>query len=93
MTVEQRFFIPPSDIAGIEYECSNCHARQTVSLARFGRVLYQCPNCKEGMATAANPSSGKAADDTILHKFVDALKEMKNLTVKVRLEISGDQVK
>jgi len=61
-----------------------------VPIARFDRVLYTCPNCKEGLATATNTSSGgKRGDDSLLHQFADTLKEMQGLTVTVRLEISG----
>lgn len=89
MTAETRTFICPSDIVGIEYECGHCHARHLVPVERFDRVLYHCPNCKEGLATATDASSRKRGDDSCIHHFVEALREMHELTVKVRLEISG----
>ncbi|MGA2204035.1 MAG: hypothetical protein ABSG40_18955 [Terriglobales bacterium] len=89
MTAETRTFIAPSDIVGIEYECGHCRARHLVPVERFDRVLYQCPNCREGLATATDASHTKRGDDSALHQFVDALKEIQNLSVKVRLELSG----
>ena len=87
MTAETRTFIAPGDIAGIEYECGHCFAKHLVSIARFDRVLIHCPNCKEGLATPSE--RGKRSDESALHSFVSALREMQGLNVKVRLEISG----
>lgn len=87
MTKEQRTYIAPVDILGIEYECGHCHAKHLVSVERFDRVLYSCPNCKEGLATATKHNEGTAGDDTRLHAFVDALRGLRELKVKLRLEI------
>ncbi|HEX3941603.1 MAG TPA: hypothetical protein VHX11_08995 [Acidobacteriaceae bacterium] len=90
MTVEKRVFISPADLIGIEYECEHCHAKHLVPFASFDRVLYQCPNCKEGMATASNPNRPEQGDDAILHHFAEALGNLKNLSVKIRLQITDE---
>ena len=89
MTAETRTFIAPTDILGIECECGHCSAKYFVPVVRFDRVLYQCPNCREGLAMATTHAiSHQRSDESVLHAFIDALKGMQNLTVKVRLEIS-----
>ena len=93
MTAETRTFVAPTDILGIEYECGHCGAKHFVPSVRFDRVLYQCPNCREGLATATtHATSHQRSDESVLHSFIDALKGMQNLTVKVRLEISDAAV-
>lgn len=92
MTKELRTFISPSDILGIEYECNHCQSRHFVPIEKFDRVLYQCPNCKEGLATRTQASDvGQAKDDTILDNFVKDLAALKTLSVKLRLEIDEDE--
>ena len=78
MTAETRTFIAPTDILGIEYECGHCGAKHFVPIVRFDRVLYQCPNCKEGLATATHPVSSQHSDESALYAFVNALKGMQN---------------
>ena len=79
----------PTDILGIEYECSHCHARHLIPIEKFESVLYQCPNCKEGMATATQANTSQKRDDSTLHHFVEALRDMQALTLQVRLHVSN----
>jgi hypothetical protein len=90
MTKEQRTFIAPSDIVAIECECPHCQTRYSVPLSKFDRALHQCPNCKEGLATVTNVQCTKIGDDTLLHQFVEAMKDLSKLTIKLRLEIKND---
>ena len=87
MTKEQRTFIAPTDILGIEYECGHCHARNLVPLDRFDRVLHQCPNCKEGLASLTTVNDVQPKDDRLIEHLVEALSALKQLSVKIRLEI------
>jgi DNA-directed RNA polymerase subunit RPC12/RpoP len=88
MSKEQRTFISPSDILGIEYECDHCRSRHFVPLERFDRVLYQCPNCNEALATRTQAGDARAKDDVILEAFVKDLTALKALNVKIKLEIN-----
>ncbi len=89
MTVEQRTFIAPSDIAGIEYECEHCHSRHLVPIAKFDRVLGRCPNCQQELIRTLHADSSKPSDAAALHAFVVALTDIQNRGLVLRLEILG----
>lgn len=82
MTMQEKIVIDLCDIAAIEYECPHCHARFCVSVDRFDRVIYQCPNCKEGII------SGNGADASLEH-FVQALLDLRNRKMQIKLELSS----
>jgi hypothetical protein len=90
MTREVRITIEAKDILAIEYECGHCHARHLIPVERFDRVLHQCPNCKESLATLAKYGAEGGSDESILSALIDALKRTKNLSCKIRLQITED---
>jgi ribosomal protein L37AE/L43A len=90
MTRELRTTIEPTDIRAIEYECSHCHSRHAVPIEKFDRVLLQCPNCKEAMATPSHYPHTTKTDETTLVALVNALQNAKDLTCKIRFELAPE---
>ena len=89
MTVQKRTLIEPSDIIGIEYECSHCGSRYLVQVIRFDRRVAHCPNCHEPWLAAG--AVNRQSDDQAVAQLVDALKEIQSrkLGVVVRLELAN----
>jgi hypothetical protein len=89
MTIEQRTFIPLTDIVGIEFECGHCQSRHLIPLKRFDRILYECPNCHEQFISITPiERTLTRSDESILRAFIKALDDMQLLKVKIRLELS-----
>jgi len=89
MTIEHRTLMEVSDIIGLEYTCTHCQAKHLIPLKRFDRVIYQCPNCKEGLVSGSHIDSGKRSDDAALLEFVSALADLQKRSLGIRLEISA----
>jgi hypothetical protein len=47
MMFEDRQLIGLEDIAGIQYECLRCHAKQILPIAALQRAPKKCANCNE----------------------------------------------
>lgn len=90
MTIENRTFISPSDLLGIEYECGYCHSKYFIPLEKFAHVIYQCPNCKVALIGATHIDSTKRSDEGALLNFVEALKDIQTRPITLRFEISGE---
>jgi hypothetical protein len=79
MTTQRRTFIDPCDIIGLEFECSHCHSRCSIPLAKFDRAVTMCSNCKQewlnGKPSTAARSGNDAnySDDQLISLFVDYL--------------------
>jgi hypothetical protein len=87
MTVETKHLIDIGDIVSIEFACKNCKSTLLHSLAEFGRVPTQCPNCKEGIVEHLGP------DYVAIEEAVKAIKRLKDrhIPVRLRFEIVGLQ--
>jgi hypothetical protein len=76
MTTETRTILTPSDLAGMGFECSHCHAIFIVPLDKIDRIATKCPNCHESMVREAQPLVEKRSDSETLEFFVSFLKEI-----------------
>ena len=94
MTSEKRFLISPKDILSIGFECSHCGATFFVPIEKLDRLLRQCPNCKESLATEAPVPNSDYSDAKVVFFFVDFLRQLRTRVFgeSVRFEISGDFV-
>ncbi len=45
MTNEKRNFISLDDILAFEFECGDCHVRQSIPIAKFTKMHGECPHC------------------------------------------------
>ncbi len=91
MTMQERLLLELGDILGIEYTCGHCQAKYLVPIERFDRVIYQCPNCKEGLVKSGHPDSTKRSDEAALHNFVEALLDLRSRELGIRLELSASR--
>lgn len=46
MTSETHLFIEPSDVLGIELECTKCKTRLSLTLNGLSRSVRECPSCQ-----------------------------------------------
>lgn len=77
MTIEQRTFVSPKDIAGVELECPNCHAKVLTTIKDFSHVVKQCPNCQQLVISDKHfPDSSKPSDQEAMVNFIVALKDI-----------------
>jgi hypothetical protein len=93
MTREVRTTLEVKDILAVEYESSHCHAHITIPLEHFDRVLHQCPNCNEKLASPAGYGTSRSddrSDEAVLSRLVDALKRASELSCKIRLQVAND---
>jgi len=77
MTAEKRTMIAVEDLLALEYECSRCHARYSVSFVRIDRIPHQCPNCAQLWIGETQPSSTQHSDSKVLEFFLQFLQELK----------------
>jgi len=91
MTIQRRTFIDPSDIIGIEFECTHCHSRCSIPLDRYDRKVEACPNCNEKWLNT-NPTGLACSDDQLISELVKLLKQVQGRTfgASIRLEIRCD---
>lgn len=96
MTIEQRTFISPKDIAGVELECPVCHAKYLTPIADFSHVIQQCPNCQQVVISNKHFDSSKRSDEAALANFIEALKDIQERIANsgkdrlpLRLHIAG----
>jgi predicted RNA-binding Zn-ribbon protein involved in translation (DUF1610 family) len=89
MTVDNRTTVEPRDIVSVETECASCHAKQTVPVAEFHRVLEKCPNCGEGLVSSSHSRGDRPSDAHLLYQFIESLKRVQEFSEKtiVRLEL------
>jgi PHP family Zn ribbon phosphoesterase len=90
MTMQRRTTIEPYDIVSLEFECRQCHARYSVTLAGFSKAQMKCPNCGvqwlRGIDTPKTPDS----QDVKIARFVQSVQDLQasGLEAIIRLEIS-----
>jgi hypothetical protein len=92
MTPERRFLITPQELIGMEYECSQCHARCSVSFERVDRIPHLCPNCPARWLSETQPSSSANSDSRAIALFLQSLQEIRgrNFGAVIRFEIAPD---
>lgn len=89
MTSETRTTIEPEDIAAMEIECMDCHAKQVRPVGPERGRLGNCPNCNEAWMT---PGS---SDEKSVHALIQALNSLRSLMesgktrYRIRLELTG----
>jgi hypothetical protein len=95
MTTRRGTLILPSDIIGVEYECSYCNARYSVSLEFADRLVTVCPNCKEPWINSETTETSTYSDDKALRLFFARLKDIQARTMgaTIRLEIKTEDDK
>jgi hypothetical protein len=78
MTTETRTIITPSDVIGMGFECSHCHAVFIVPIDKIDRLADHCPNCRQDLLRNANPlTEDERSDQDSLKYFVQFLKDVR----------------
>ena len=77
MTTETRTIITPSDLIGVGFECSHCHATFIVPIDKIDRLAEECPNCRESFVRSPQPLVEEHPDQDSLRYFVKFLKEVR----------------
>jgi hypothetical protein len=88
MTLETKHLIEIGDIVSIEFTCKKCTSTLLYSIAQFGRVPTQCPNCKEDIVEHLGP------DYVAIEEAIKAIKRLKDrhIPVRLRFEIIGVKI-
>jgi predicted Zn finger-like uncharacterized protein len=87
MTLQQKYLIPVTEIAAVQFQCPKCKSSLSVVPAQLGYgAPDKCPRCNE----LWNAPAG--SQNTVLDDFVIALSNLKNFLntrqLNVNLEVA-----
>jgi DNA-directed RNA polymerase subunit RPC12/RpoP len=94
MTIQKRTLVDLADIEAVEYECSHCHSRFSVPIAKSDRRIDRCPNCNEEWLPRR--AGADMQEEQLISQFLGHLREIQarkfGATVRLQLHAKTDDI-